>query len=103
MSGIVFVGKHFFEWLEITLSVEIFFLSLNCTSHVHVSIIIQALVKWCQTPIVTANDSNMSAMCMKIIGKLCLSEELSWQMIDKNGLMTYLEDGGLLMFYLIYM
>ena len=38
----------------------------------------------------------MSAMCLKIIGKLCLSEELSWQMIDKNGLMTYLEDGGLL-------
>ena len=64
---------------------------------VHVSImIIQALVKWCQTPIVTQNDSNMSAMCLKIIGKLCLSEELSWQMIDKNGLMTYLEDGGLL-------
>ena len=42
-------------------------------------------------------------MCLKIIGKLCLSEELSWQMIDKNGLVTYLEDGGLLMFYLIYM
>ena len=58
--------------------------------------IIQALLKWCQTPIVTQNDSNMSAMCLKIIGKLCLSEELSWQMIDKNGLMTYLEDGGLL-------
>lgn len=38
----------------------------------------------------------MSAMCMKIIGKLCLSEELSWQMVDKNGLVTYLEDGGLL-------
>ncbi|XP_020608270.1 uncharacterized protein LOC110046895 [Orbicella faveolata] len=35
----------------------------------------------------------MAAMCMKIVGKLCLSEELSWQMIDKNGLMTYLEDG----------
>ena len=56
----------------------------------------QALVKWFQTPIVTANDSNMAAMCMKIIGKLSLSEELSWQMIDKNGLMTCLEDGGLL-------
>jgi len=60
----------------------------------------QALIKWFQTPVVTANDSNMVAMCMKIIGKLCLSEELSWQMIDKNGLMTYLEDGGLLYFTL---
>ena len=38
----------------------------------------------------------MVAMCMKIVGKLCLSEELSWQMIDKNGLVTYLEDTGLL-------
>ena len=63
---------------------------------------VQALTKWFQTPVVTANDSNMAAMCMKIIGKLCLSEELSWQMIDKNGLMAYLEDGGLLYSILNY-
>ena len=43
-----------------------------------------------------ASDCNMIAMSLKVVGMLALSEELSWQMIDSNGIVSCLEDGGLL-------
>ena len=39
----------------------------------------------------------MIAMSLKVVGMLALSEKLSWQMIDSNGIITYLEDGGVLL------
>lgn len=38
----------------------------------------------------------MIAMCLKVVGMVALNEELSWQMIESNSLITCLEDGGLL-------
>ena len=64
--------------------------------------ILQAILKWLKTPGITANDCNMIAMNMKIIGMLCLNEELCWQFIGKHGIVAYLEDGGLFVFYRQY-
>lgn len=58
--------------------------------------ILKALIKRFKTPAITANDCNMSAMSVKVVGMLSLSEELCWQLMDGNNIIKYLEDGILL-------
>lgn len=55
----------------------------------------QALFKWFKTPAIAEHDCKMIAKCLKVVGVVALNEELSWQMIDSNNLITCLEDGGL--------
>ena len=39
----------------------------------------------------------MIAMCLKVVGMISQSEELTWQLIDSYGIIEFLEDGGTLM------
>lgn len=60
------------------------------------------MAKWLKTPGVTANDCNMIAMNIKIIGLLSFNEDLCWQLIERNDIVTHMEDGGLLILQCTY-
>ena len=51
-------------------------------------------MKWVKSPAISANDCSMIEICTKIIGMLCLNEELCWQMIDSFSIITHLENGS---------